>query len=70
VRIILRAIFAAGIFAALGAAPVFALSPQSGMPHDPISKSGKCAKASHGVHIPYRGWRTRDRLSYRTCMWF
>ncbi len=50
--------------------PSFAFGPNHGMPREPTSKAGKCAKANHGVHIPYRGWRTRDRLGFRTCMWW
>ena len=66
----LRVIAVTAAVAGLTTAPVFALSPQSGMPRDPISKAGMCAKANHGVHIPYRGWRTKDRLGYLTCMWW
>jgi len=66
----LRAIVAAVFITGLGSTPVFALDSMSGMPREPISKAGKCAKANHGVHIPYRGWRTRDRLGYRICMWW
>lgn len=65
----LRAIVAAVIIAGLGATPVFALNSMSGMPREPISKAGMCAKANHGVHIPYRGWRTKNRLGFLTCMW-
>lgn len=66
----LRAIVAAALITGLSAAPVLALNSMSGMPREPISKAGKCAKANHGVHIPYRGWRTKDRLGWLTCMWW
>lgn len=65
----LRAVLLAAIITGLGAAPVFALSAQSGMPHEPVTKAGRCAKANGGVHIPYRGWHTKNLLGYRTCMW-
>ena len=52
------------------ATPAFALNAQSGMPREPVTKAGQCAKASQGVHIPYRGWRTKNRLLYLTCMWW
>lgn len=57
-------------FTILNVVPASAFHPRHGMPREPISKAGKCAKANMGVHIPYRGWRTRDRLGYRMCMWF
>jgi hypothetical protein len=40
------------------------------MPREPVSKAGKCAKANEGFHIPYRGWRTKNLLGYRMCMWW
>lgn len=66
----LRAIVAAVVITGLGSAPVFALNAMSGMPRDPVTKSGMCAKANQGYHIPYRGWRTKNRLGYLTCMWW
>lgn len=59
----------AATFIVASAALAFALNAQSGMPGEPRTASGQCAKANMGVHIPYRGWRTRDRLGYRICMW-
>jgi hypothetical protein len=56
-------------FVVASAAPAFALNPKSGMPREPRTVAGMCAKANMGVHIPYRGWRSRDRLGFRTCMW-
>jgi hypothetical protein len=56
-------------FVVASAAPASALNAQSGMPREPRSASAMCAKANGGYHIPYRGWRTRDRLGYRICMW-
>ena len=56
-------------FVAASAVPASALNAQSGMPREPRTVSGMYAKANHGYHIPYRGWRTRDRLGYRICMW-
>ena len=61
--------FLAATFIVASAAPTFALNAQSGMPREPRTASGQCAKANMGLHIPYRGWRTRDRLGYRICMW-
>lgn len=55
-------------FMVTSAAPTLA-HPMHGMPRDPISIAGWCAKNNQGVHIPYRGWRTRNLLGYRTCMW-
>ncbi|EKS34803.1 hypothetical protein [Afipia broomeae] len=66
----LRAIVAAAVIASLGSTHVLALNSMSGMPREPISKAGMCAKANHGVHIPYRGWRTKNRLGFLTCMWW
>lgn len=66
----LRAIVAAVVITGLSAGPVFALNSMSGMPREPHSKAGQCAKANHGYHIPYRGWRTKDRLGWRICMWW
>lgn len=47
-------------FVIASAAPAFALNAQSGMPLEPKTVSGMCAKANMGVHIPYRGWRARS----------
>ncbi|MBN8980580.1 MAG: hypothetical protein J0I29_04760, partial [Rhizobiales bacterium] len=49
--------------------PAAIAHPMHGMPRDPISMAGWCAKNSGGFHVPYRGWRTRNLLAYRTCMW-
>jgi hypothetical protein len=49
-------------------APAVALNSQSGMPREPKTFRGKCAKASEGNHIPYRGWRTRNRLAFNKCL--
>ena len=59
----------AATFIVASAAPAFALNAQSGMPREPRTVAGMCAKANGGYHTPYRGWRTRDRLGYRICMW-
>jgi len=59
----------AATFVIASAAPAFALNPRHGMPREPRTASAMCAKANGGYHIPYRGWRTRDRLGYRICMW-
>ena len=60
----------AATFIVTNAAPAFALNAQSGMPREPVTKAGQCAKASQGYHIPYRGWYTRNRLLFLTCMWY
>lgn len=49
-------------------APAVTLNSQSGMPREPSTVRGYCAKVSEGVHIPYRGWQTRDRLDFNTCL--
>lgn len=66
----LRTIVAAAVIAGLGSAPVLALNSMSGMPREPVTKDGMCAKANQGYHIPYRGWRTKNRLGWRICMWW
>ncbi len=48
--------------------PAVALNSQSGMPREPGTVRGYCAKVSEGVHIPYRGWHTRNRLGFNTCL--
>lgn len=69
-KINLRAIVAAVVITGLSSAPVLALDSMSGMPREPVTKAGMCAKANQGYHIPYRGWRTKNRLGWRTCMWW
>ncbi len=59
----------AAAFIVASTASALALNAQSGMPREPKTASGMCAKASQGYHIPYRGWHTRNLLGYRTCMW-
>ena len=49
-------------------APAFALDSRSGMPREPRTVRGICAKASQGNHIPYRGWSTRNRLDFNRCL--
>jgi len=50
-------------------APSVAQNSNSGMPRDPTTKAGKCAKANGGVWNAGRnGWYTRDRLNYNKCM--
>ena len=66
----LIAILMATAVIAASAAPAPAFGPNHGMPREPVTKAGKCAKANQGFHIPYRGWRTRNRLGYSLCMWW
>ena len=50
-------------------APSVAQNANSGMPRDPTTKAGKCAKAHGGTWNARRnGWYTRDRLNYNKCM--
>lgn len=49
-------------------APAVALNSQRGMPREPRTLRGHCAKVSQGVHIPYRGWGTRNRLAFNKCL--
>ncbi|MGO4711878.1 hypothetical protein [Bradyrhizobium sp. 2TAF24] len=48
--------------------PTFALNERSGMPREPRSVRAICAKESQGYHLPYRGWVTRNRLAFNTCL--
>jgi hypothetical protein len=49
-------------------APSIAQNANTGMPREPTTKAGKCAKANGGVWTPNRGWYTRDRIGYQKCM--
>jgi hypothetical protein len=49
--------------------PAVAQNSNTGMPREPTTKAGKCAKANGGTWTPSRGgWYTRDRLGYQKCM--
>jgi hypothetical protein len=48
--------------------PAVAQNSNTGMPREPTTKAGKCAKANGGNWVPNRGWYTRDRLGYQKCM--
>jgi hypothetical protein len=50
-------------------APSVAQNANTGMPSEPTTKAGKCAKANGGTWNARRnGWYTRDRLNYNKCM--
>jgi hypothetical protein len=48
--------------------PALGQNANSGMPREPTTKAGKCAKANGGNWVPNRGWYTRDRIGYQKCM--
>jgi hypothetical protein len=48
--------------------PAVAQNPNTGMPREPTTKAGKCAKANGGTWVHNRGWYTRDRLGYQKCL--
>ena len=50
-------------------APSIAQNANNGMPREPTTKEGKCAKANGGTWNARRnGWYTRDRLNYNKCL--
>jgi hypothetical protein len=50
------------------AGPAAALNASSGMPREPRTIRGICARLSGGNHIPYRGWHTRNHLGFVSCL--
>jgi hypothetical protein len=50
-------------------APSLAQNAANGMPREPTTKEGRCAKANGGTWNAGRnGWYTRDRLNYNKCL--
>jgi len=45
-----------------------AVAQNTGTPREPLTKSGRCAKANGGIWLQRGGWYTTDRLGYQKCM--